>query len=73
LTVVGANIKTLQVQNDQVRKHWLGSYLNCYLIHFMHVSTNVETKIYIWLKIKERTTRKALCETLLIYLKIGGL
>jgi hypothetical protein len=39
----------------------------------MHVSTNVETKIYIWLKIKERTTRKALCETLLIYLKIGGL
>jgi hypothetical protein len=27
LTVVGANIKTLQVQNDQVRKHWLGSCL----------------------------------------------
>lgn len=30
-------------------------------------------KIYTWPKIKERTTRKALYETLLIYLKIGGL
>jgi hypothetical protein len=34
LTVVGANIKTLQVQNDQVRKHWLGSCLLKFLVFY---------------------------------------